>query len=198
MVLAWMEERGKGWIERGVVEEEGGLVSSEEEEELSDHGGEGAQRSERDLTHLMTPTLFDKVRSKTRPVFLPPKPSAEDKKHLADWNSMMSRSHAAGQKKHNALDQQRLLREQRIHASQAIWETQVLPDWRIVLRVPHIRNLWWAGIPSNLRPLLWENAVGNPLALGKGLSPPFHTHRHPHPFRPSPLLSRPCKTRHFR
>jgi len=44
MLLAWMEERGKGWIERGVVEEEGGLVSSEEEEELSDHGGEGVQR----------------------------------------------------------------------------------------------------------------------------------------------------------
>lgn len=91
VLLAWMEERGEGGVEGGVVEEEGGLVSGEEEDELSDH------RVYLKINHLMTPTLFDKVRSKTRPVFLPPKPSAEDQKHLADWNSMMSRSRAAGQ-----------------------------------------------------------------------------------------------------
>jgi len=36
-----MEERGKGGIEMSVVEEEGGVVPGEEEEELSDHGSEG-------------------------------------------------------------------------------------------------------------------------------------------------------------
>jgi len=40
VLLAWVEERGKGGIERGVVEEEGGVVAGEEEEELSDHGDE--------------------------------------------------------------------------------------------------------------------------------------------------------------
>lgn len=42
MLLAWMEEGGKGGIEMSVVEEEGGVVPGEEEEELSDHGDEGS------------------------------------------------------------------------------------------------------------------------------------------------------------
>lgn len=41
-------------------------------------------------------SIFDKVRSKTRPVYLPPKPKAEDEKHLADWNKMMKLSRATG------------------------------------------------------------------------------------------------------
>ena len=43
------------------------------------------------------PSRLEQVRSKTRPVFLPPKPSGEDERHLADWERMMDRSHAAGQ-----------------------------------------------------------------------------------------------------
>lgn len=42
------------------------------------------------------PSMFEKVRSKTRPNFLPPKPKAEDEKHLADWQNMMKLSRAAG------------------------------------------------------------------------------------------------------
>lgn len=43
------------------------------------------------------PSMLDKVVSKTRPTFLPPKPKAEDKKHMADWEAMMKRSRAAGE-----------------------------------------------------------------------------------------------------
>ncbi len=42
------------------------------------------------------PSMFEQVRSKTRPNFLPPKPKAEDEKHLADWQSMMKLSRIAG------------------------------------------------------------------------------------------------------
>lgn len=113
------------------------------------------------------PSRLEQVRSKTRPVFLPPKPSGEDERHLADWERMMDRSHAAAEKKRKALSQRRLLREQHIQASLVVWENQVIPDWRIVYRDPQIRSLWWTGIPSNLRASLWEKAVGNSLALGK-------------------------------
>lgn len=42
------------------------------------------------------PTTFQKVLSKTRPHFLPPKSREEDRKHLADWETMMKQSRAAG------------------------------------------------------------------------------------------------------
>lgn len=42
------------------------------------------------------PSMFEKVMSKTRPPFLPPKPRQEDRKHLADWQNMMKMSQLAG------------------------------------------------------------------------------------------------------
>ena len=42
------------------------------------------------------PSVFEKVMSKTRPSFLPPKPKQEDRKHLADWQNMMKMSQLAG------------------------------------------------------------------------------------------------------
>jgi TBC1 domain family member 14 len=42
------------------------------------------------------PSIFERVVSKTRPSFLPPKSRDEDQKHLADWERMMERSRAAG------------------------------------------------------------------------------------------------------
>jgi len=43
------------------------------------------------------PSMFEKVRSQTRPTFLPPKPREEDKRHLADWQTMMKLSRNTGQ-----------------------------------------------------------------------------------------------------
>ena len=43
------------------------------------------------------PSMLDKVISKTRPTWLPPKPRSEDRKHLHDWEEMMKRSRAAGE-----------------------------------------------------------------------------------------------------
>lgn len=47
-------------------------------------------------TRSTGPSALEKVRSKTRPSFLPPKPRQEDDKHMADWQSMMKLSRAAG------------------------------------------------------------------------------------------------------
>lgn len=43
------------------------------------------------------PSAFEKVRSQTRPVFLPPKPKDEDSKHMADWHQMMKSSRLSGE-----------------------------------------------------------------------------------------------------
>ena len=43
------------------------------------------------------PSAFEKVRSKTRPIFLPPKPRKEDDKHMSDWQKMMTQSRLVGE-----------------------------------------------------------------------------------------------------
>ncbi|EDR15811.1 uncharacterized protein LACBIDRAFT_301140 [Laccaria bicolor S238N-H82] len=113
------------------------------------------------------PTALEKVRSKTRPSFLPPKPRQEDDKHMADWQHMMKLSRTAAEKRRKALQERRLLREKAIEESLHIWETEVIPDWRVVFKKPSLRKLWWRGIPTKLRASMWEKAVGNPLALNK-------------------------------
>ncbi|KAI0274976.1 rab-GTPase-TBC domain-containing protein [Gloeopeniophorella convolvens] len=113
------------------------------------------------------PSTFEKVVSKTRPSFLPPKSRTEDQKHMADWEKMMKKSRAAEEKRRKALQERRLARELRVEQSLHVWEKEILPDWKVVHRNPAMRKLWWAGIPTKLRATMWERAVGNALALSK-------------------------------
>ncbi|GBE77620.1 RabGAP/TBC protein [Sparassis crispa] len=115
----------------------------------------------------MGPSALDKVISKTRPPFLPPKSRKEDRKHMADWETMMKRSRAAEEKRRKTLQHRRLERERRIEESIHIWQRDIVPDWTVVHRDPASRKLWWEGIPTKLRASMWQNAVGNSLVLGK-------------------------------
>ncbi|KAF8260732.1 rab-GTPase-TBC domain-containing protein [Lactarius quietus] len=118
-------------------------------------------------TRSTGPSILERVISKTRPSFLPPKSRDEDQKHLSDWEKMMKRSRAAEDKRRKALQERRLTRELRIEQSLHIWEKEILPDWKVVHRKPAMRKLWWSGIPTKLRATMWERAVGNTLALSK-------------------------------
>ncbi|ESK90935.1 tbc1 domain family member 14 [Moniliophthora roreri MCA 2997] len=118
-------------------------------------------------TRSVGPSTFEKVRSRTRPSFLPPKSREEDDKHMADWEAMMKLSRAAAVKKRKALQERRLAREKKIEDSLHYWEKEIVLDWRVVLVNPGMRKVWWRGIPTKLRAFMWERAVGNPLALSK-------------------------------
>ncbi|KAF8482040.1 rab-GTPase-TBC domain-containing protein [Russula ochroleuca] len=119
------------------------------------------------FTRSVGPSVFEKVVSKTRPSFLPPKSRDEDQKHMADWEKMMKRSRAAEEKRRKALQDRRIARELQVEQSLHIWEKEILPDWKIVHRNPAMRKRWWAGIPTKLRATMWERAVGNSLALSQ-------------------------------
>ena len=71
-------------------------------------------------------------------------------------------------KRKRALEDRRLERERAVEESIPIWERDVVPDWRNALKEPRLRKLWWEGIPTKLRGLMWEQAVGNALQLSKG------------------------------
>ncbi|KAK0233620.1 rab-GTPase-TBC domain-containing protein [Armillaria fumosa] len=118
-------------------------------------------------TRSAGPSILEKVMSKTRPSFLPPKSRQEDKKHMSDWQSMMKQSRAAAEKRRKAFEERRIVRERKIDESIHLWERDIIPDWRVVNKNPALRRMWWRGIPSKLRASMWERAVGNPLALNK-------------------------------
>jgi hypothetical protein len=48
-------------------------------------------------TRSSGPSALEKVMSRTRPSFLPPKSRQEDNKHLDEWESMMKQSRATGE-----------------------------------------------------------------------------------------------------
>ena len=48
-------------------------------------------------TRSTGPSALEKVVSKTRPAYLPPKTKQEDNKHMADWEHMMKLSRSAGE-----------------------------------------------------------------------------------------------------
>lgn len=72
------------------------------------------------------------------------------------------------EKRRKALLERRLARDRAIEASIETWENEILPDWKTAVRTPRLRKLWWNGMPPQLRSVLWEQAIGNPLALSKG------------------------------
>ncbi|EMD41842.1 hypothetical protein CERSUDRAFT_79464 [Gelatoporia subvermispora B] len=119
------------------------------------------------IARSLGPSALDKVVSKTRPSFLPPKDRLEDRKHMADWEKMMKYSRAAEEKRRTALQERRFARERKIEESIAIWEREIVPDWTVVNRNPALRKLWWQGIPTKLRASMWQKAIGNSLVLGK-------------------------------
>ena len=77
------------------------------------------------------------------------------------------------EKRRKALQERRLARERRIEESLVQWEKEIVPNWRVVHKNPRLRKLWWQGIPSKLRATMWQNAVGNELALSKGTDATF-------------------------
>nr|GAT58993.1 TBC1 domain family member 14 [Mycena chlorophos] len=118
-------------------------------------------------TRSTGPSALEKVLSRTRPPHLPPKPREEDNKHLSEWESIMQKSKASAEKRRQALKDRRMAREKRIDDSLPVWEKEIVPNWKVVHKNPTLRKLWWQGIPTKLRATMWQNAVGNALALNK-------------------------------
>lgn len=123
----------------------------------------------------------EKVLSRTRPSWLPPKDKKEEKKHLKEYQRMMELSFEAGKAANSGneyacspfLDKRRaektLSRQCARDDTRAvllrIWEEHVLPNWTQAVREPRTRELWWRGIASRSRAEVWKRAIGNELAL---------------------------------
>ncbi|ODQ55244.1 hypothetical protein SAICODRAFT_88323 [Saitoella complicata NRRL Y-17804] len=106
-----------------------------------------------------------KVLSLTRPSWLPPKSKDEEKRHLAEYERMMQKSRDSERKAQVRQERDEAERERMRADISYVWETRVLPNWRTAVRDPRIRELWWQGIPSQLRGKVWGRCFGNALSV---------------------------------
>ena len=125
----------------------------------------------------------EKVLSRTRPSWLPPKSQKEEKKHLKEYQRMMELSLEAGmnipvflvflqltnmfvERRKAAKDaNSQCAKDSTKNALLRIWEEHVLPNWDQVIREPRTRELWWRGVAPKSRARVWQKAIGNELAL---------------------------------
>ncbi|MCJ1442314.1 MAG: hypothetical protein MMC23_002807 [Stictis urceolatum] len=103
--------------------------------------------------------------SRTRPSWLPPKNPKEEKKHLKEYQRMMSASLEAEKRRAAKLAAEKCARDETALTLQRLWNEHVLPHWDFAVREPRTRELWWRGIPASVRPEAWKRAVGNALEL---------------------------------
>ncbi|KAL8697720.1 MAG: hypothetical protein Q9201_006971 [Fulgogasparrea decipioides] len=107
----------------------------------------------------------EKVLSRTRPSWLPPKDQKEERKHLKEYQRMMESSLEAERKRAARAAVQKCAEDDTKKALLRIWEEHVMPNWDQALREPRTRELWWRGIAPRSRADVWQRAIGNELSL---------------------------------
>lgn len=105
------------------------------------------------------------VLSRTRPSWLPPKNPAEEKRHLKEYQKMMSLAMEADRKKEVEKKTKSACRDDTASSLLRIWEEHVLPNWDHVVGQKRTRELWWRGIAPRSRGDVWAKAIGNNLSL---------------------------------
>ncbi|KAJ5096964.1 hypothetical protein N7456_007685 [Penicillium angulare] len=107
----------------------------------------------------------EKVLTRTRPSWLPPKDQKEEKKHLRQYKQMMAQSKEADKRKAARAASAQCEKDTTRDTLQNIWDEYVNPNWDRVLAEPRTRELWWRGIPPRSRGAMWQRALGNELSL---------------------------------
>lgn len=123
------------------------------------------------------PSTLSQVLSHTRPSHLPPKDRTEDEVHLHQWAAMMSSAKEADLIKQHEAEVRRLEKEKKLAMSVHTWEKLLAEGEAGIARIrkgksPESRTMWFEGIPGYLRGKAWSLAIGNPLALSKGILNP--------------------------
>eukprot|EP00727_Mastigamoeba_balamuthi_P013489 m51a1_g8763 putative tbc1 domain family member 12 isoform x2 (373) ;mRNA; f:139554-141268 len=77
-------------------------------------------------------------------------------------------SGALSDKSGSVRDQHIRKKEERISAALPVWK-EILADFARLKESPKTARLWWAGVPSSVRPRLWKLAVPNPLNISHEL-----------------------------
>ncbi|KAL9107081.1 MAG: hypothetical protein Q9227_007947 [Pyrenula ochraceoflavens] len=107
----------------------------------------------------------EKILSRTRPSWLPPKDPKEERKHIKEYQRMMAASIEAERRREQKQAQSICEKDSSREMLDRIWEQYVFPDWQKTVSEHRTRELWWRGVSPNVRGMVWQRAVGNDLAL---------------------------------
>lgn len=105
------------------------------------------------------------VLTRTRPSWLPPKSQSEEARHLYEYQQMMALATAADKKREAAKKSERAARQQERAKDEREWRKNVLPHFERAVQEPRTRELWWRGIPTKYRALIWKARAGNILGI---------------------------------
>lgn len=106
------------------------------------------------------------ILSRTRPSWLPPKDPREEKKHLKEYQRMMSASLETEKRRLSQTKGVDAAKESDTRAVLSrIWHYYCEDDTDITMIDKRVFNLCWTGITPKLRGSVWHRAVGNALGL---------------------------------
>ena len=109
-----------------------------------------------------------------RPQNLPPKSKEEERKHREQFLEILLQAQTKDlQRKKTRKDivKRKAQQENEIQKAIKIWTEEILPCWRQSCITKRVQNLWWNGIPSSIRPKVWNLVIGNDLHITEQL---FH------------------------
>ncbi|CAL1534076.1 unnamed protein product [Lymnaea stagnalis] len=107
-----------------------------------------------------------------RPINLPSKSPEEAEKHRQQYEVMVEAAKKKEIKdikqKKKQLQLQRKMEDQMMAAAR-MWDTEILPNWESTRHSKRCRDLWWLGLPPNVRGRVWQLAIGNDLNITHAL-----------------------------
>ncbi|KAI5297991.1 hypothetical protein KEM56_004392, partial [Ascosphaera pollenicola] len=109
----------------------------------------------------------EKVLSRTRPSWLPPKDPKEEQRHLKEYKRMMIAAKEAEKRRAAEAANKQCKKDNTRASLQKVWDEYVLPNWEQAIKEPRTRDLWWRGISPRFRGPVWQRAIGNELTLTK-------------------------------
>ncbi|KAL6474745.1 hypothetical protein MHYP_G00157850 [Metynnis hypsauchen] len=103
-----------------------------------------------------------------RPSNLPAKPEEEAQRHRQEYDEMVAeakkRELKEAQKKKQQM-KERFKQEDNISSAMVVWNTEILPNWDSMRGTRRVKDLWWQGLPPNVRGKVWSLAIGNELNI---------------------------------
>lgn len=105
-----------------------------------------------------------------RPFNLPNKSPDEELSHRIQYEQLMKDVKRREQKDAKQLKKSLIKKkkeEERMLTAIRIWQNEVMPRFEELRHTKKVRELWGAGLPSNLRGSIWRLAIGNQLNLNE-------------------------------
>ncbi|KAM6951571.1 LOW QUALITY PROTEIN: TBC1 domain family member 12 [Aplochiton taeniatus] len=129
---------------------------------------QGRSRKNLEFEPLSTTALI----LEDRPANLPAKSVEEAQRHRQEYQEMVAEARKRELKEAQRRQKQmkeRFKQEESIANAMVIWNNDILPHWDTMKSSRRARELWWQGLPPNVRGKVWSLAIGNELNITPGL-----------------------------